>query len=103
MALVITQAPRPKRFWRPIASASRLSPCRRIRWMTILLNTCEEDEKTGNPQQVLQGVCRDDGVSRASAGVFCHASRHGVRLVWALLRRKRLGTQTGRLDSQKQT
>ena len=29
----------------------------------------EEDEKTGNPQQVLQGVCRDDGLSRESAGV----------------------------------
>ena len=34
---------------------------------------------------------------------YCHASRYGVRICWALLRGKQLGTQTGRLDFHKQT
>src|SRR4030095_561962 len=45
MALVITPAQRLKRFWRPIAIASRRSPCRRIRRITIRLNTCGRRRK----------------------------------------------------------
>ena len=58
--------------------------------------------KQRDPQQVLQRVCRAHGLGRESVGVFCHASRHGVRAL-ALLRGKRFGTPTGRLDCQKQT
>ena len=38
-----------KRFWRPIASASRSIPCRRIRRITIRLNTCGRRRKSGRP------------------------------------------------------
>src|SRR5947199_5758047 len=45
-------------------------------------------------------MCGVDGVGRQSAGLFCYACRRGHRAVWALLRRKRLRTQTGRLAFQ---
>jgi hypothetical protein len=44
-----------------------------------------------------------DGVGGQGPGVFCHTSGPCARAFWALRRRKRLGTQTGRLDFQKQT
>ena len=56
-----------------------------------------------NGHLVLQGICGVDGVGGQGPDVFCHASGHRVRAFWALLRRKRLGTQTGRLNFQKQT
>ena len=47
MALVITQAHRPKRFWRLIVTASRRSPSHRIRRITIRLNTCGRRRNSG--------------------------------------------------------
>jgi hypothetical protein len=50
-----------------------------------------------------KGICRVDGLGRQSASVFCHAFRNGVVPLWAVLRRKWLGTQAGRVAFQKQT